>query len=118
MKLRIRGNSVRLRLTRGEVARLVSEGVVAEQAQFGSNLALRYSIAKSDTPEISATLDGTHVQIRAPKTVVDRWAQSDEVGFESPPGAALKIVVEKDWNCLTPRAEDDQDTYPNPNQTC
>ncbi len=121
MKLRIRGNSIRLRLTRSEVAQLVREGLVAEQAQFGPDVALRYSIAsvaKGAGEAISATLDGTHLRVLAPRAVVDSWAQSDEVGFESPPGAALPILVEKDWTCLTPRGVDDEDTYPNPNQTC
>ena len=119
MKLRIRGNSIRLRLTRSEVARLVSEGVVAEQVRFDADAALQYSIASTENGErISASLDGSHIRVRAPKAVVEQWAQSDDVGFESTIGAALKIIVEKDWTCLTPRAGDDEDTFPNPNQTC
>jgi hypothetical protein len=31
----------------------------------------------------------------------------------------LRILVEKDWNCLTPRAgEDDSDSFANPNKSC
>ncbi len=121
MKLRIRGNSIRLRLTRSEVARLVNEGVVSEQVRFDADAVLQYSIASIGNGEgeaISAALDGPHIRVQAHKAVVERWAQSDEVGFESAPAAALKIIVEKDWTCLTPRTGDDDDTFPNPNQTC
>jgi hypothetical protein len=47
MKLRIKGNTLRLRLLRSEVERLAAAGVVTEEIRFGPATydALRYSVA-------------------------------------------------------------------------
>jgi hypothetical protein len=52
MKIRMRGNSVRLRLTRGEVARLAAVGRVEEATEFGLGPEARliYSLASSAVP--------------------------------------------------------------------
>src|SRR5262245_34470779 len=44
MKLRLQGNSLRLRLTRSEVARLQDHGTVEEAASFTSGGSLTYRI--------------------------------------------------------------------------
>ena len=50
MKLRIKGNSIRLRLLRSEVERLCSADIVSEEIRFGTatDQALKYSVAASD----------------------------------------------------------------------
>ena len=49
MKLRLQGNSVRLRLTRSEVERLREAGLVEESVDFGAGEALTYRL--HSTPE-------------------------------------------------------------------
>jgi hypothetical protein len=44
MKLRLQGNSVRLRLTRSEVERLRETGLVEESIEFGSGESLVYRL--------------------------------------------------------------------------
>ena len=44
MKLRLQGNSVRLRLTRSEVERLRETGLVEESVDFGAGAALAYRL--------------------------------------------------------------------------
>jgi hypothetical protein len=44
MKLRLQGNSVRLRLTRSEVERLRDTGIVEESVDFGGGEVLAYRL--------------------------------------------------------------------------
>ena len=126
MKLRIRGNTLRLRLARGEVNQLAETGEVREAVAFGSAAAdrLGYAIATSDDATVtSARLSGGGVEVIVPRRFAREWAASETVGFEAEQpvgeGLSLHILVEKDFACLTPRnGEDDTDAFPNPNETC
>lgn len=53
MKLRLQGNSLRLRLTRSEVVRLNGHGSVEEAASFGSGGSLIYRIQGRPAPSHS-----------------------------------------------------------------
>ncbi|MBL9108770.1 MAG: hypothetical protein JNM74_05850, partial [Myxococcales bacterium] len=61
MKLRTRGRSIRLRLTRTEVARLAAGERVEERVPFGPGTALVYGIGPGEVPTVEAHLDGAHV---------------------------------------------------------
>lgn len=114
--MRIRGNSIRLRLARGEVARLASEGRVEERTEFAPGAALTYAIERRDDIErVGAKYEGHRIVVVVPSAIVRRFAESDDVGFDGAEGE-LGILVEKDWQCLKPR-EDDADAYPHPQAT-
>jgi len=119
MKLRIKGSSLRLRLTQGEVRSLEAEGEVAEQVQFGGGARLTYRL-RTDTqnPKISATYGDNVIDIRVPREAALTWSRTDQVTLSHAQGgddARLQIVIEKDWNCLAPRAnEDESDNFPHP----
>jgi hypothetical protein len=121
VKLRIRGNSIRLRLRQGEVRRLAAEGLVEERTDFGGSNVLIYSLVADDVPAMTATFDGGRVVVRVPRGVVAQWASGDAVGMEGsqPVGAgSLKVLVEKDFECLdAPAGEPQDDAFPNP-QRC
>jgi hypothetical protein len=120
MKLRIRGNSLRFRLTRGEVAELVRAGSLEETVQFASGSRLIYSLrigAEAANPV--AALDGARITVALPAGPAKLWAESEEVGIYSPASADLEIVVEKDFKCLEPRpGEDQSDAFDNPKAAC
>lgn len=128
MKLRIRGNSLRFRLTRTEVQRLgAGAGPIEDCVRFGPESALVYSVEGAEVTSPRATLTstptGTRVRLIVPQPQLTAWAHSDQVGFEAEQstgdGHSLRILVEKDWNCLTSRpGEEDVDTFPNPNTSC
>lgn len=126
MKLRIRGNTLRLRLSRGEVKALAESGAVREEIAFGSAATERlgYAIVASDEAKAtSARLTGGSVEVLVPRTLAREWAANETVGLEAEQaiggGLSLSILVEKDFACLTPRkGEDDTDAFPNPNETC
>ena len=125
MKLRIKGNSLRLRLSQGDVTALATTGRIADATAFGpGDLALRYEIVTADDlASLEARLDGSRITLRLPRAQVVRWAESDEVTLEGrqPIDAeqSLLVVVEKDFQCLKPRTEDaDAFAHPTPELSC
>jgi hypothetical protein len=124
MKLRIKGDSLRLRLTQGEVRELKESGTVEDRVRFGPGVALTYRVRRdANVPALSATFAENVVEVRLPDQKALAWANSDEVTLAgTQPAAAdaeLRITVEKDFRCLTAReGEDESDNFPNPNQTC
>lgn len=108
MKLRIKGDSIRFRLTRTEVAALVGSGQVADRTRFPAGTALGYCLtAEAAATTISATFDAGIVTVRIPLEAARAWAGSEEVTIRAdlPVGdVALVLLVEKDFPCTTPRA--------------
>jgi len=120
VKLRIRDNSVRLRLTRGEVDSLRLQGVVAATTGFPGGREFQYRVESS--PAIvnpAAFFSENTISIRLPETAVLAWATSEQVSLPGEQvlddGAKLNILVEKDFACLAPReGEDEADMFPHP----
>ncbi len=124
MKLRIRGNSIRLRLTRSELDLFRSSGIVEQVVEFEKpSRSLSYRLRISPTSAvIAAEFDGRSIDISIPETQAQDWASSDLVGIECMQpiggGRSLRILVEKDFACLTPRKhEDEKEAFPNPSVT-
>jgi Family of unknown function (DUF7009) len=120
MKLRIRGNSVRLRVSRSELTQIERLGRAADAVVFGPQSGLRYGIeVQAGASAARAEFDGPNLRVILPRALVDRWLAPDEVAIEAAQpigdGEALQILVEKDYTCLAPRSgEDDSDLFPNP----
>jgi hypothetical protein len=119
MKLRIKGPTLRLRLTRGEIGALAQQGVVEERVPFAANVQLIYRLRRDPAArEISASYLNGVVEIRIPEGTAREWCTSDLVtlAHEQPlPEGVLQITLEKDFACLTPRAaEDESDNFPHP----
>ena len=120
MKLRIKGNSIRLRLTRSEVELLGSEGTIFESVHFGTGSApFVYELRTTDDNKVSATFMDRGIVVSLPASAADQWINSEEVGIEAlqPIDAAsgLRILIEKDFACLTRgSAEDESDAFQNP----
>lgn len=115
MKLRCRGNSLRLRLTQGEVKRLADGERIVESLELDTATVFRYSLGSDRAATAtSARLDGATIAVTMPHAEATRWAASDEVGCEAQQGP-LSILIEKDFACLKPRVGDeDEDAYPHP----
>lgn len=122
MKLRIKGNSLRLRITPSEMARLLESGRIEESVRFGSGPDERLVYAVEHTPQVAAItvryIPG-EVAILVPSAAVRQWAAGAEAGLY---GKAvfnrdiLDLAVEKDFACLDKNEADNADTFPNPNQ--
>lgn len=119
MKLRIKGSSLRLRLTQSEVHKLEEGGEVSEHVQFGGGNTLTYRLATDPGgANVSATYGSGLIDIRLPRSTAVTWARTDQVTIshaEPVQGGELRVVIEKDWNCLAPRSdEDESDHFPHP----
>jgi hypothetical protein len=121
MKLRIRGDNMRLRLKRGEVD-LLAAGISIVEATHFPNAVLTYRLDVSTDSAISATFDNGNLSVSLPKSKVLIWASTDEVSLfaeQKVPGFnALSLLIEKDFKCLEPGhhrdCQDDDDTFPHP----
>lgn len=119
MKLRMRHNSVRLRLTQAEVEKLKSEWRVEETVDFGSRSLMYAVVASTEATELHADWDGGTLTVEIPQDAVETWATTPQVGLQGEqsvdgPGQTLRILVEKDFRCLEERLSEDADTFPNP----
>jgi hypothetical protein len=122
MKLRLKNNSIRLRLTQTEVERIASNGSVEETITFGPlpHQSITYALETSMTdPDIHAAIDTNRIAVVVPESIAGSWAATDQVGMEAVQttggGDELQILIEKDFKCLEPRSGgDDADTFPHP----
>lgn len=124
MKLRIKGNSIRLRLLRSEVEMFSSAGQISETIEFGRSAFLRYTLVVSpEADRVAAHFRGNEIAIIVPETIARDWTSSNEVGFDAEQaladGDSLTILVEKDFACVDrPDDPDRTDAYENPNAEC
>lgn len=117
MKLRVRGDSLRLRLTRAEVEQLRDTGEVRETVHFGPR-ALDYALASGEVAAPEARFEGDCVLVTLPRALAQAWAISAQVGISAEQAldsGSLQLLIEKDFKCLAPReGEDDSDAFPHP----
>lgn len=127
MKLRLRDDTLRLRLTRSEVDTLASRGRLEARTRLGG-ASLLYAVEATESsqePEarLALTSHRAELVVRLSRDRVRSWAEGDAVGIygeqEMPDGEGrLSLAVEKDFRCLTPRdeAEDPPDAFPHPRE--
>lgn len=122
MKLRIRGNSIRLRVTQTELETIQKDGEVRDTVRFTEDSALTYRLQSSaDIGAPVASFDPDGIVVGLPLATVANWAATDAVSIASEqeiqPGQSLSILVEKDFACLQPRpGEDESDMFAHPEE--
>jgi len=115
VKLRIRGNSLRLRLTQKEVAQLGDGGRVESFIEFGPGRTLVYLLEGSfHATVVTANFDGQAIRVMVPMQVLTEWIESDQVSIEALSQGGVQLLVEKDFQCLHQSGEQDADAYPHP----
>ena len=119
MKLRIQGNSIRLRIQQQELLALHASGRVIERVEFGVTPAeqLEYVLEQTVIDELSVSFVAGRLVVHIPAAVVAEMVDTDRVGISGEvvlsENKTLSVLVEKDFKCLTPRA-DDIDAFPHP----
>ena len=117
MKLRIKGNTIRFRLTKSEVDYFGKENKLEEKTEFGNNF-LTYSLKTVDDENFSADFSNNTISLFVPKHLASEWTSTEMVGLESEMeignGKKLFLLLEKDYKCLDTVAEDQNDNYENP----
>ncbi len=121
MKIRMKGNSVRLRLTQGEIKQFATVGIVKQQVNFGATK-LTYQLLKSNFGEqLTAVFTYGTISVFMPHQLAEKWVSTDLVGHHTKillgnnSTEELLVLVEKDFQCLEVRPnEEDADAFPNP----
>ena len=125
MKLRIRGDSIRLRLSQSEVTQVAEGNLIQETTRFMGGAQFFYIFEPTENVQtIKATMTENRMTVQVPLAAAKKWALSNtvEMKFEQAiPNEAtekLFILIEKDFQCLKVRAnetEDESDLFINPN---
>lgn len=116
MKIRIKDNSIRLRLTKSEVDQIAHDGHTSAQSNFpgGAKFTYRLCVGTGESP--TARFENNAIEIAFPKKQLDHWALTDQVSLNAQ-CEALTLLVEKDFTCLSERPEEQNgDYYPHPLQ--
>ena len=117
MKLRVRNNSLRIRLNRNEVAKLAQGKSLEESVGFPGGSTFSYQLSVTADALTTATfLNGT-LTLAVPQHNVRDWSESDEIGlyYKLDAASPLDIAIEKDLECLEgPADERDPDAFPRP----
>ncbi|HMC98566.1 MAG TPA: hypothetical protein VKH37_00385 [Ferruginibacter sp.] len=123
MKIRIKDNSIRIRLTRSEIDKFGREGNVSSSTEFGSST-FTYAIRVDErVKELSAELVNNTLTMFVPLSVARQLMETDAIGFNNkmifPNGNSLFLLIEKDFKCLDNEVlEDQSDNFDNPLATC
>ncbi|NLR90676.1 MULTISPECIES: DUF7009 family protein [Flammeovirga] len=121
MKLRLLDNSIRLRLNKEDIDELYREGEVWTTSQLGKTSFI-YGVKSIERGEMHAEMDGNRLQFLLNVDQVKEWVDTNTVGFSSvqknDDNSELKLLIEKDFKCLTTRDEDESKNFENPNSTC
>ena len=121
MKLRIKGNSLRLRVMPSEAKQLLRDGAVQEHVQVTANPRdrLTYALVSSHS-QLTTTVayQSGNITVSVPRIELERWAGGDDAGVYAEValggGQVLSVAIEKDFACLDRDDADNEDTFPNP----
>ena len=114
MKLRIEDDTLRLRLSQGELQEFAETGRVTAAVHFGTGPEQHLTYALERGSEPADTLAGTEpvqvhyepgaLTVRVPFTLAKTWLEPNQNGFSHdvplPENRRLSILVEKDLDCL------------------
>ena len=123
MKIRIKGNSIRYRLTKTEIDNFGKHGWLEEKTEFLNGHSFHYCLErKTGIENMEASFSGNRICIFVPEKIASEWTTTDIVGFDTKmkigEGKELFLLIEKDFVCLDHTLEDQSDNYENPNKAC
>jgi hypothetical protein len=117
MKIRIKNNSLRLRLTKTDIDIFGSEGYIEEKTEIGSEVFI-YGLQRGNVPSLTASLENNKITMYMSDALANEWINSERVGYENnillPSGSNLHLLLEKDFKCLNETSDNQSDNYENP----
>jgi hypothetical protein len=121
MKLRIKDNSIRIRLTQSEALAVSNGETVTKKTVFSPVSSLSYSLVPWHLDVFNATFEKDEILLNIPISKVEKWMDTEETGFEFTQNngeeGGLLLIIEKDFACLKPRSgEDESDHFPHPEE--
>ncbi len=125
MKLRLLDDSIRLRLSRDEVIAADEHGIVEGQTRFPDGSVFRFALESlKNSSHASASYASDRLVVKLPAVKISAWAKDDTAvslhdELTLPLGGQLKLLVEKDFRCISPRDDEDQSNlFQNPERAC
>lgn len=116
MKIRILDNSIRLRFSQTELRQLHTTGAIRKEVHFAGGSQFIYSLNKSDSiKELRADFVNNEMRVFISGSKVNELLNTDLVGVENSE-SSLKLLIEKDFKCLTERKEDESELFENPHK--
>jgi hypothetical protein len=114
MKLRLKNDSLRLRLSKSETAHFAETGHLEETIEFGpeSFQKLTYTLeAGSETEEVRAVFEDNRLRILVPGETSRDWARTDsQIALEAEQATGrekpLRLLIEKDLGCFHASPDD------------
>jgi len=122
MKLRMRGNSLRLRISPSEMGRLLDTGRIEETIHFAldHNARLTYALEhNAEAKSMSVRYRPQEMTVVISSGGMRQWASGPDVGLYGETitsNGTLQLAIEKDFACLDKSDGENADTFPNPNQ--
>jgi hypothetical protein len=118
MKIRIKGDSIRFRLTQTEVKELSENGEIYDSTNFG-NLKLSYSVVlNKNIDNLNVRFENNGIILEMPVSIGKYWYTNDIITFDhnfiTSKKNELYLLLEKDFTCLNNTIEEQLDNYPNP----
>ena len=112
MKLRLEGNSIRLRVRKSDINALQKNAIITEALTFPNGDVFQYQLQINNTTlDIDAQLISNILTISLPLSIAADWMQTDAVGLEKTLPNGLFILIEKDFPCTDRPWEDTSDTF-------
>jgi hypothetical protein len=127
MKLRIKGDSLRLRVSRSELGRVLEGTAVVETIHFGTDpdQSLTYAlVCGTHADSVNVLYRDRIVTVSISGEQMRGWSHEDQVGvyarIDLGTAGALDVAIEKDFACLDRNDEENADTFANPHagQSC
>ena len=117
MKLRLNGDSIRIRVGPAEVRQVAQGQPLVARTRFAPGATLTVTLSIGPAEATAATFDGRDLRVTLPAPAARRWAAADDqvsVGGtqDAGDGRRLSIVVEKDFECL--HGEQEGEAFPHP----
>lgn len=116
MKIRIKGNSIRYRMSKTDVEQFIKSSYLEETVDFGTQK-LVYALKKYSGSALSASFEQNTITLYMPEQMATEWKATEKIGFDGIHNK-LSLLIEKDFQCLDNVEEDQTDNYPNPASVC
>lgn len=123
MKIRIKDNSIRLRLTKTDVDDLRNKHVVACRTVISEKELFQYELRiLKDATKISAAFGNGKITLTLSPEIARVLTETNEITVKGEQNNGvnekLSLLIEKDLQCLDETEEDQSDMYDNPNSAC
>ena len=105
MKLRIEGQTLRIRLSEEDIQTFRTKNLLKHCIGFGDDHQLCYSLVKEVRTGFDLKFRGSDLQVMVPVEQAILWLDSNQIGIEDDveiDDATVRIIVEKD---LKPKKE-------------